>query len=154
MTKPLHILLADDDRDDRFFFSEALKELPVQATLTTIEDGEKLMLYLVENSDQLPDVLFLDLNMPRKNGSECLLEIKKNEKLKKLPVIIYSTSLNNEVADQLYQNGAHYYLQKCNFPELRKSLDRILVILTENPTRPTKEKFIISEEQFTNETRK
>ena len=66
---PISILLADDDADDRFFFGKALKELPISTELTTVEDGEKLMSYLLKNSEKLPDVLFLDLNMPRKNGS-------------------------------------------------------------------------------------
>lgn len=154
MKNEFHILLADDDRDDRYFFDLALKELPIKTYLTTVENGEKLMRFLSENPEHFPDVLFLDLNMPRKNGSECLKEIKNNEKLKKLPVIIYSTSLHDEIADLLYQNGAHYYLQKCNFDVLKKQLQRIFGILGENTNRPTREKFIISAEQLTNETGK
>ena len=92
--KKLSILLADDDKDDRFFFSMALESLTVPTQLAIVLDGEKLMVYLDENSHQLPDVLFLDLNMPRKNGFECLNEIKQNNKLNELLVIIYSTSFN------------------------------------------------------------
>ncbi|MGZ3902669.1 MAG: response regulator, partial [Bacteroidia bacterium] len=95
----INILLADDDKDDRYFFEKALKTLSIKAQLTISEDGEKLMAYLLKHSEKLPDVLFLDLNMPRKNGAECLTEIKLHEKLKKLPVIIYSTSLHDDVAD-------------------------------------------------------
>ena len=57
---PLNILLADDDTDDRFFFDKALKEIPIATHLTTVHDGEQLMNYLSENSEHLPDVLFLD----------------------------------------------------------------------------------------------
>ena|SRR5687767_8898046 len=144
-TEPLHILLADDDRDDRFFFNKVLEILPVKTQLTTVEDGEKLMSYLSENSKNLPDVLFLDLNMPRKNGSECLLEIKQSEKLKSLPVIIYSTSMNEDVADLLYNNGAHYYIRKEDMVKLQKILHHVLTLLVENKfSRPSRAKFVLT----------
>ncbi len=77
-SKQLHILLADDDIDDCNFFDKALQALPISSNLTTVRDGERLMKYLGENSKQLPNVLFLDINMPRKSGFECLSEIKEN----------------------------------------------------------------------------
>src|ERR1700675_4386029 len=104
--KQLNILLADDDGDDCYFFKEALKECPVSTHLTTVPDGEHLMHLLTNGTRELPDVLFLDLNMPRKNGFECLSEIRENKKLKDLPVIIFSTSFEQEVVNLLYQNGA------------------------------------------------
>ncbi len=144
-TKPLNILLADDDRDDRFFFDKALKSLPILTQLETIEDGEKLMAYLFKYSEKLPDVLFLDLNMPRKNGSECLKEIKSDPKLKQLPVIIYSTSLNESIADVFYKNGAHYYVRKTDLEELKKILLRFLTLMAEkNLERPSRDKFVIT----------
>ena len=141
---PVNILLADDDKDDRYFFEKALKEVPIATHLTTFKDGEQLMNYLSKNSKLLPDVLFLDVNMPRKNGSECLSEIKLNPKLKELPVIIYSTSLRDKIADVFYQNGAHYYLQKCDFPDLVKSIHKSLTLLAENPNRLSRDKFILT----------
>src|SRR5688572_30611735 len=121
--KPLNVLLADDDKDDRFFFKKALDSLDMPHHFAAMEDGEKLMTHLKKNSKTLPDVLFLDLNMPRKNGTECLSEIKLNPKLKALPVIIYSTSLHKQIADALYKNGAHYYIQK-------NELDKLIKVLT------------------------
>jgi CheY-like chemotaxis protein len=148
MIKPLHILLADDDEDDRFFFNLVLKELPMANLLTTVEDGVQLMNYLNKNADQLPYVLFLDLNMPLKNGSECLLEIKRNPKLKDLPVIIYSTSLHEDIADILYENGAHYYIRKTDLLELKKILNYAFNLMIENKfERPERDKFIITEPQ-------
>lgn len=141
---PIKVLLADDDKDDRFFFERALKKISIANNLTSVADGEQLMDYLSTNSEHLPDVLFLDLNMPRKNGSECLSEIKGNVNLKRLPVIIYSTSLQDKTADELYENGAHYYLKKCDLPELKKYLQRVLTLLTENSNRPSKDKFVVS----------
>ena len=89
---PLNILLADDDIDDRFFFEKALKEIPIVTSLFIVKDGEELMDYLEVNATHLPDVLFLDLSMPRKSGFECLTEIKENTAMIKMPVIMFSTS--------------------------------------------------------------
>jgi len=90
---PLSILLADDDMDDCLFFDKALKEIPIATHLTIVNDGEELMSYLLSrNTEHLPDILFLDLSMPRKTGFECLTEIKENEKLKDIPVIVFTTS--------------------------------------------------------------
>lgn len=142
---PVKVLLADDDRDDRFFFNNALSTLSISSELTTVEDGEQLMKYLSKNSSQLPDVLFLDLNMPRKNGAECLAEIKKNKKLQQLPVIIYSTSLHDVVADELYNQGAHYYIRKTDLAELAKVLHRVLTMMTEKKfVHPSRSEFVLS----------
>ncbi|MBC7695364.1 MAG: response regulator [Burkholderiales bacterium] len=142
--KSIHILLADDNRDDRFFFKDALSDLPISTILTTVDDGERLLSFLLKNTGKLPDVLFLDINMPRKNGSVCLKEIKINKLLQQLPVIIYSTSLPELVADELYKNKAHYYVQKTNVEELRKVLRNILnMLVDEKFDRPPRDKFTI-----------
>lgn len=93
------MLLADDDEDDCLFFKDAIEELPVNASLQTVNDGEQLMRMLNTKSMSLPDILFLDLNMPRKTGYECLSEIKLSEKLKTLPVVIYSTSMDFDLVN-------------------------------------------------------
>ena len=151
--KQLSILLADDDKDDRFFFSMALESLTVPTQLAIVMDGEKLMVYLDENSHQLPDVLFLDLNMPRKNGFECLNEIKLNNNLNKLPVIIYSTSFEQDVVNQLYKNGAHYFIRKpAEFSQLKKLIQQTVAILMRdlpignsgNILQPTIENFVLT----------
>ena len=145
---PLNVLLADDDIDDRHFFDKVLKSLPIRTQLATVEDGESLMGYLSENSENLPDVLFLDLNMPRKNGSECLSEIKHNEKLKRLPVIIYSTHMHEKDADLLYRKGAHYYIRKTDMIELAKVLHDVLNLMVKNKfARPAKDEFIFTRER-------
>ena len=144
-TNPLHVMLADDDADDRHFFDKILKALPLQTRLVTVEDGEALMTYLSENSEKLPDVLFLDLNMPKKNGMECLAEIKLNAKLKRLPVVIYSTHMHEKDAGLLYKEGAHYYIRKTDIIELAKVLHRVLNKMVVNKfARPSKDKFILS----------
>lgn len=141
-TGVLSILLADDDKDDRYFFEKALKKISIATKLEMVTDGERLMAHLVNNPDALPDVIFLDLNMPRKNGSECLVEIKKNDSLKQIPVVLCSTSLGNDFASILYMDGAHYYLHKCDFAELAICIEQILKLLAGNPLQPSKDKFM------------
>jgi CheY-like chemotaxis protein len=144
----LNILLADDDIDDCLFFRDALEELDIAASLTTVNDGVQLMKYLEQKQDPLPDIIYLDLNMPLKNGYECLAEIKKNEGLKHVPVIIYSTCYDKAIADKLYNDGAHYYIQKpAAFQDLKAILLRsITFVLQRINVQPSKEEFIIFNE--------
>ncbi|MCW3109229.1 MAG: rcp1 2 [Segetibacter sp.] len=129
----VHILLADDDYDDCNFFKLALKELPTSPDLTIVSDGDMLMQYLEDNIDHLPSVLFLDINMPRKNGYVCLEEIKANEKLKDLPVIMFSTSNEKDKIDLLFNKGANIYIRKpSSFPELVQAIHHAIPIVTEN----------------------
>lgn len=147
--QPVQILLADDDPDDRLFFKEAVEDLPLSVQLTIVEDGGQLMKLLNEKQDELPDILFLDLNMPRKNGRECLVEIKRSEKLKRLPVIIYTTSLPKDVATLLYNEGAHYYIRKpIGFDNIRTAIHQGLIMIENNTARPSIEEFMLTGELF------
>ena len=150
---PINLLLADDDKDDCLFFAEALEELSLSTHLTTVHDGEQLMQLLTNETNELPHVLFLDLNMPRKNGFECLSEIKLNKKLKQLPVIIFSTSFEQEVVNLLYKNGAQYFIRKpAEFSQFKKIIHKALTIITESlPAgkaghfeQPSKETFVLT----------
>lgn len=142
----VNILLADDDTDDCIFFQEALEEFTVLTQLTTVHDGEQLMQLLKKGTNELPTVLFLDLNMPRKNGFECLSEIKRSKKLKSLPVIIFSTSFEQEVVNLLYKNGAHYFIRKpSEFSQFKKIIQQTLVlIMLGNITQPHEENFVLT----------
>ena len=139
------LLLADDDMDDRLFFEDAIEELFTSYKLSTVTDGVELMEVLFDNSEQLPDILFLDINMPRKNGCECLAEIKANDILKDIPVVIFSTSLDMEIVNKLYENGAHYYIRKPgDFNVLKKVIYQATVLLKEdNINQPERNNFII-----------
>src|ERR1035437_7875258 len=126
---PLNILLADDDKDDCIFFDTALKKLPVSTHLTTVYDGEELMSYLSENSNKLPDVIFLDLSMPRKNGFECLNEIKENNKLKDIFVVMFSIShpqnknYEQDMINMLLKMGAcHHIIKTHDLKQLKKAI--------------------------------
>jgi CheY-like chemotaxis protein len=135
---PLKILLADDDMDDRIFFDKALQEIPVDTTLHSVNNGEELMKYLTVNEDRLPDVLFLDLSMPRKTGFECLAEIKENEKFSALTVIMFTTSftrgieLEDNLKTTLSRMGAQEYIRKPgDFTEYRSVIYQALIRVKE-----------------------
>ena len=142
----LNSLLADDDKDDRFFFSMALEGFSIPTLLDTVVDGEKLMTYLSENLLRLPDVIFLDLNMPRKNGFECLLEIKLNPKLNQLPVIIFSTSYEQEVVNLLYKNGAKYFIRKpSEYLQFKKIVQQTITLISlGNKQVPNRDSFVLT----------
>lgn len=150
--KELNILLADDDMDDCIFFKQAVEELLSVNNIKVVHDGEQLMQYLANETNELPSVLFLDINMPRKNGFECLSEIKLSEKLKLLPVIMFSTSFEQEVINQLYQNGAQYFIRKpSEFSQFKKIIQETLSLIAQDLSlnkqgkisQPTKENFVL-----------
>lgn len=143
--KQLNILLADDDTDDCIFFRKALTELDLHTNLTALHDGEKLMEFLINKATEFPDVLFLDLNMPRKNGFECLSEIKLNEKLAYLPVIVFSTSFEQSVVNSLYENGAQYFIRKpAAFSQFKKIILQSLTLIAQgNTSQPNRENFVL-----------
>lgn len=139
------LLLADDDMDDCAFFKDVLDDLSVKAKLTVVNDGEQLMYTLNSGAMALPDLLFLDINMPRKNGFECLDIIKSDNTLKDLPVIIYTTSLNMDMVDLLYQKGAYHYIRKPGtYTGLIKVIRKALAINVEHVNQPPRDQFIIN----------
>ncbi len=142
------ILLADDDLDDCMLFENALSEIAEGTKYETVENGEKLMQYL-STADFLPDIIFMDMNMPRKNGAACLTEIKANEKLKSIPIVIISTSLEPSLIEFLYTNGAHYFIRKPNsFSKLKFVLYHAITLLsTSNTPQPELEHFILIDEK-------
>ena len=125
----INICLADDDEDDRLFFTDAFDELKINTKVNTFNDGVELMNFLNHPDSILPNVLFLDLNMPKKNGQECLLEIKKEEKFNDIAVAIYSTSSSEEDIEQTFINGANIYIKKPNdFEHLKKILSEVVTL--------------------------
>ncbi|MEX2604496.1 MAG: response regulator, partial [Gracilimonas sp.] len=133
--RKLNITLVEDDFDDRLLFEEAIEELPVSFKLNTFNNGDELMEWLIRKKKKLPDVLFLDLNLPRKNGFVTLKEIKKNAKLQDLPVIIFSTATNKEMVKQVYKDAAHYYIRKpVHFWELKELIYKSLKLIADNDT--------------------
>lgn len=125
----IHIILADDDEDDRLFFVDAFEELNMNTKVNTYNDGIELMVYLNSEGALLPQVLFLDLNMPKKNGIECLNEIKANHKLSDIAIAIYSTSASEEDIEETFVLGANIYIKKpSSFDDLKKVLSEVVSI--------------------------
>jgi CheY-like chemotaxis protein len=141
-----NVYLADDDEDDRMFFREALKEICKGSHLIMATDGWELMDILHSPPNPLPDIIFLDINMPRKNGLECLEEIKKDAKLKDLPIIIFSTTKQGLSIDKSYSEGANYFISKPNdHGKLKRTLKKVMLIDWKNePKFISKEEFVLS----------
>ena len=123
------LMIVDDDKDDRFFFRSAVRKNNPSYDCIEATNGADALQQL-RNAEQLPDFIFLDLNMPKMDGRECLKELKKDKTLKKIPVIIYSTSdykLDKKVTKEM---GANYFLTKLSdiYPlpeELVKAMKKV-----------------------------
>ena len=116
-SKPITILLADDDPDDRLLVKEAFEENHLINELATVQDGEELMDFLHKrgkfaDSAVTPGLILLDLNMPRKSGHEALQEIKADPKLRRLPVVIMTTSKAEEDIVRSYDMGVNSFIVK------------------------------------------
>lgn len=121
-----NVFLVDDDRDDREIFIEALAEIDDSCKCFTAENGEEAINKLHAGAF-VPDYIFLDLNMPRMNGRECLVQIKSINRLKETPVIIYTTSSLQREKEELVRLGASMFITKpANFHELCSSLKQVL----------------------------
>ncbi|MGQ7946858.1 response regulator [Flavobacterium sp. WC2509] len=123
------ITLADDDEDDRLFFTDAFEEIKINTIVNTVNNGRELLNYLNLPDTILPNILFLDLNMPILNGIECLKEIKLNDRFKDIVVAIYSTSSSDQDVEDTFVLGANIYIKKpSNFNNLKKILSDVVTI--------------------------
>jgi len=117
--KPITILLADDDADDRLLTHDAFQESRIRNILETVEDGEELMDYLLhrgkysgDGAKPHPSLILLDLNMPRKDGREALKEIKGNPDLRNIPIVVLTTSKAEEDILRTYDLGVNSFIIK------------------------------------------
>ncbi|MBT1685002.1 response regulator [Dawidia soli] len=124
---PIHtIWLADDDADDCMLFGDAIAELGAGPSVVCVGNGVELMDKL-QHVSHVPDVLFLDVNMPVKDGLTCLAEIKGDERFKDLPIVIWSTSAQPEAVRQAFELGARLFMKKpYNFNKLTSLLEGVL----------------------------
>lgn len=130
LNRIIRVALAEDDAEDREFFQEVIEQLPVNVELTLYKNGLELVNGLAANKEQMPDIVFLDLNMPIMNGITALEEIRKKEEFKKIPVIaIYSTSTSPKDQIETFNLGADAYISKpSDFKVLKTVLQKVLEI--------------------------
>ena len=144
--KPLiKVLLVDDDNDDYLLFKKILDYQVFKTSLQLVINGDNFMAKLNDENLELPDVIFLDVNMPIRDGYSCLVEIKDLPRLKNIPIVMYSTSYERNVADMLFEMGADYFIQKTmDFGDLRMLIERALCFVSENAHySPTRKNFLI-----------
>lgn len=115
--KPITIVIADDDPDDRFLAKEALDESRLANIIHFVEDGEELISYLRHEGKYKdyvgqPGIILLDLNMPRKDGREALREIKSDETLRQIPIVVLTTSKSDEDIIRSYRLGVNSFITK------------------------------------------
>jgi len=127
--EPVKVMLADDDKEGQEIFTDAVAETNIPAEVTTADNGQELMDKLHDPNEPNPDVIFLDINMPLKDGKEALQEIKSDEELKDIPTVIYTASDDKKDIEDTYRAGANLYLTKpVSFRSLVSILRKILTL--------------------------
>lgn len=137
------ILLAEDDHDDVLTFDLALKEMSFPCLLRVADDGEQLFKKLQE---AIPDILFVDINMPCKDGVSCIMEIRKNRAYDTMPVVMLTSFKSSKHIDAAYSGGANYYIVK---PTTIPLLAKMLKVVFAHPWNtqmyfPSKKQFVLS----------
>ena len=145
---PFLVFLADDDANDRILFKDAIDQLGLKISLKMFNGGVNMLKHLQDKQNALPDFIFLDLYMPGKNGFECLDEMRADIRLKKLCVVIYSTSSKLEDINETLNKGANLYFAKSStFQELVNRLGRIFAMDWEEfNSELCLEKFVLMDE--------
>lgn len=139
------IYLADDDPDDRELFVWALEEICCDFKFVSFNNGLQLISYLTAPQADTPDVIFLDINMPLKNGIEALTDIRSNPNTAKIPVIIYSTSNDPQLVKTTHSLGANlYFVKPSDFSRLKQLLQKTLSINWDNYNALNVNEFTIS----------
>ncbi|SDL34306.1 response regulator [Kriegella aquimaris] len=128
----LLIYMAEDDEDDQKIFTDAISAIDKNSNVTLFNNGDELITIL-KSTNKLPNIIFLDLLMPKKNGEECLIEIRDNAKFKNVPIVVYSNVYDIEKISSLFEMGANRYLHKpYSFDILMKALDRTINSIRSN----------------------
>ena len=148
--EPVNVVLADDDKDDQEVFQDALTEADIPVALSTVDNGQELMDHLKDPSEPNPDIIFLDINMPVKNGKEVLAEIKSDETLKEIPIVMLSTSEHLKDVEDTFNAGANLYVQKpVSFRSLIILLKKIFTLKWAGVLiKPIRKTFLMSEKDI------
>lgn len=142
---PLHILFADDDSDETYLFNEALEHSGLDVILSYANDGNSLLSFL--KNKPLPDVVIIDINMPHKDGLEALAEIRNHPEFVSLPLVIYSTTTNQNIIDTSFQKGANLFVVKPNnFDGMVQVVKKVCAVDWKNNPKPHRDQFVVTEE--------
>ncbi len=140
------ILLVDDEECDRLLFANALNEVADSAHLITVNDGDEFLQWL-KLSKTKPDLVFLDLNMPRKNGFDALKEMRQDPSVDHIPVIVLSSCAHETTVNRCYELGANFFAQKpTGYGRLENIIAQALSL--SDLRRPSKRKFILYGDQL------
>lgn len=145
--KEIKIILVDDDEDDYVFFKQILDFQTFNTTLHRVSNGDELMERLRYKTENLPNIIFLDMKLPGKSGLEILELLKGDIKLSEIIVAIYSTSYVESIAQTLYDKGADFYIQKpIRFQEMQRVIESALGTISNNANKyvRTRENYLIS----------
>ena len=139
------VILVEDDADDIEFFTECLDDIPYEVMLTVYRNGQQFVDGMIANKDSLPDLVFLDLNMPVKDGVQALKELRAMPDFKDIPVVaIYSTSISEKDHADTFLHGADAFLSKPNdYNDLKRLIKQIFDIDWKNRNTDRKN-FIIT----------
>ncbi|RFS13325.1 response regulator [Emticicia sp. C21] len=142
---PIKILLAEDDLDDQFIFSDTIKQLSTSIELTIVNDGQGVLDVMRSNNNFIPHIIFLDVNMPKMNGIECLIQIRRNKILKNTPCIILTTSTAPKDIEETYNHGANLYFEKpIGYTDFVKMFNKLFEVNWADYFPPKRESFFIA----------
>lgn len=140
-----NIILADDDDDDCLLFRDVVAEMYRGVTITRAINGKELLEILQVDRSKDADIIFLDVNMPIKSGFEALTEIKSTNRLRLIPIIMFSTSAQTGAVEKAFELGAHYFVQKpASAGKLKNILEKLLTTDWSSTPQATRREFLIS----------
>ena len=145
--KPIKIILVDDDDGDYVLFTEVLDYQTYHTTLHRVTDVDVLMNRLDDVAHELPDIIFLEMNLPKRNGIEILQILRSKERLKDVVIAIQSTTYLKSAANLLYEHGANFYIVKpITFEELQRVIETALAIISNEEVKylRTEENYLIA----------
>jgi len=127
------IFIADDDKDDLDFFIDAMFEVDTNVEVVAFSSGSALLESLGNDTNKIPDAIFIDLNMPILSGVECVQKIRQNKRFEDIPIVVYSTSFATNTAETLREIGTTLFIQKpSSFSLLKSILERSISAVTTN----------------------
>lgn len=137
----MHILMAYDDEDDFYVFQQAVQKASESSKISYVVNWLEILRFIIKT---LSDIIFIDLNMPVKNGIECLQLLREDRKYDSTPVIIYSTSGSTSDIDKAYRNGANYFIVKPGIKDIADMIKKIYSMGKNSlQSIPPREEFVI-----------